>query len=354
MCGRWTVSWQSVISKVGCSDIESGQVHFPSVKSNFKRVSFRIAGLLIDMFLLFFLDILLAVQSSWDLNLISCLQLWSRWFKKLAEWLFRMGLLSSWSCLFAATSASSCCLPSRSWRSTSGSTGAGDALPDAWVLYLCPVQPWTKARSFPKQSLFILEQPHVEGLVSSGIGNLGLYGCTLWWWKLAHAWSPFPRPCQAWLMGVVTKPARDSNAGCRSTVLHCCSGPCSVFIRVAEVLRASGSRTLICSTIVFFPPRGGFPQAECLGESVWQSSAQRCQGRGSGHIWCSVNSSVCAEGSWGSVYYQLQAKVWPRLLSWLLREHTEHTANQIEFPQCALEKDVAEDSSFISNLAYQY
>lgn len=59
-------------------------------------------------------------------------------------------------------------------------------------------------------------------------------------------------------MGVVTKPARDSNAGRRSTVLHCCSGPCSVFIRVAEVLRASGSRTFICSTIVFFPAEEAF------------------------------------------------------------------------------------------------
>lgn len=64
---------ECVISKVGCSDLESGQVHFPSVKSNLKRVSFRIADPLIDMFLAFFLDILLAVQSSWDLNLIFCL-----------------------------------------------------------------------------------------------------------------------------------------------------------------------------------------------------------------------------------------------------------------------------------------
>lgn len=52
-----------------------------------------------------------------------------------------------------------------------------------------------------------------------------------------------------------------------------------------------------------------------------------------------VNSIVCAEGSWGSVYCQLQAKVLLRLQSWLLRI-TEHTANQIQFSQCALEKQM--------------
>lgn len=62
-----------------------------------------------------------AVAGLW--TFLPHLQLWSRWYKRLAKWLSRMAQRSSWSYLCAVMSASSCCLPSLSWRSTLGSTG---------------------------------------------------------------------------------------------------------------------------------------------------------------------------------------------------------------------------------------
>lgn len=128
-----------------------------------------------------------------------CLQLWSRWYKRLAEWLSEMVCLSSWSSPCVVMSASSCCLPFLSWKSISGSTGQSDSvepelLQQVWWLFranswhlfwiaceLLFLKLKIQAFFFFKQSLFyswVAKCGVTQN--SSGVRNLGLsWKCSL-------------------------------------------------------------------------------------------------------------------------------------------------------------------------------